>query len=688
MVESLQVQRRDNTRLIGLYAVLALLATALVSKLAYEQFVKGAEYRERERFQTMRRIIQPGPRGNIYDRNGILLVGNRARFSAVTYLNELRGEFRTALLSRIREIREEEERTGIEVPTSYNDLVWNARTRVLQDQLDIVNRILDRDETLQRRDVERHFSTNLLLPFTLISDLNEEEYARLVDQLPPDSPIGVQTLNSRYYPFGSAAAHVLGYVREEIETEAENTPGADLASYGYKGKTAMAGLERSFDPILRGQPGSEVWRVDPYGFRFEPVESKVPVQGNDLVTSLDIDLQVAAESAMEGKTGAVAAIDIQTGEVLVLASSPTYDLNDLTPFIPSRVYREISESGGWINRAIQGLYPPGSTFKPLTALAALRREILQPETTLVCGGSYRVGNRGFREHNPAGFGAIQLRRALAISSNVFFYQIGLQTGVDAIAYESRRFGLHEPTGVEIPFETDNMIVPSREFKRGRNEGPWTPGDTANFSIGQGYLRVTPLQMAAFTASLARGETRTRVTIRRHREGIPVVHGGESIKVDPDDYRAIIEGMVEVIENGTGRRAAIPGITIAGKTGTAQVFPDGRPLTVAWFIGYAPVEAPRIAVVSVVEGLSENDEYHGGDTAAPIARFVFEAFFNKYPDTLPRPSLNTVGHPDGSGRSGHPPAPGGPADPPPIAVSRETDFETRSAASAPGARYSG
>ncbi|MGF1530053.1 MAG: penicillin-binding transpeptidase domain-containing protein [Puniceicoccaceae bacterium] len=639
MVESLQVQRREWSRMLGLLVVVLIAFFGLLAKLAYEQMVKVTEYRERERFQAMRRIIHPGPRGNIFDRNGILLVGNRARFAAVTYLGELRREFRSNLLEKIREIRQLEEETGVQIETSYNDLVWSSRTAVLQRQLDIVNEILGRQSTLSRRDVERHFSSNLILPFTLANNLTEEDYARLIDQLPSDSLIGVQTLSTRYYPFGSAASHALGYVREEILTSAQNTPGSDLASYGFKGQKAQSGLEKSFDHLLSGSPGSEVWRVDPHGYRFEPVVSKNPIQGSDLHTSIDIDLQVAAEAAMAGKTGAVIALDVRTGEVLTIASFPDYDLNDFTPFIPTDVYQRIVREGGLLNRAIQGLYPPGSTFKPLTAIAALRHRVIEPDTILQCGGSYRVGNRDFREHTPAGFGPIALSRALAVSSNVFFYQIGLQTGVDFLAEESIRFNLHQPTGIELPYESRNMIVPSRAWKRENNRGPWTPGDTANFCIGQGFLRLTPIQMAAFTASIARGETHTRVTMQRIPDRAKVYHGGSPIGLPAANFQTIIDGMIETTERGTGRRAALPGIKVASKTGTAQVFPGGRKLTVAWFIGFAPADDPAIAVVTVVEGVNEGDEFYGGDTAAPIARYIFEAYFNKYPPASPAFAAN-------------------------------------------------
>lgn len=624
-------QTRRNRRLIPFVLIAFIGFFILIGKLFREQVLHRDEYVEREKQQTMRRILLPGPRGNIYDRNGQLLVGNRARFSAAVFLNSLRKEFRTEYLSQIREIKRREAETGEDVEISNSELIWGSRMAVIQHHLDEISRILGRPVSLSRRTLETHFNSRILLPMKLVADLTEEEYARLVDQLPPNSPVQVWTESARYYPYGDLAAHSLGYVvnQEEQLTESEEETN-NLLTFSHYGKVGKAGIERSFDSHLDGERGEEVWRVDPQGFQYERLSLTRPVQGEDLYLSLDVAIQQAAQRGLEGKVGAAVALNPRTGEVLAIASSPTYNLNDLTPFIPSDVYREIDQAGGWLHRAIQGLYPPGSTFKPLTAIAAFRRGVLDPTEILFCGASYRVGNRNFPEHSAPGFGEIGLPRALAVSSNVYFYQIGLRASIDWIADTARMFGMDKPTGIELPFESSREIVPDREWKKKTQGAPWFPGDTANTSIGQGFLRVTPLNMAVVAAGLATGSTGIRPTmVRRDANGTP----NEPLTPLPltsDEYNAILLGMVRAVEEGTARRTRFDDMTVAGKTGTAQVYPDGKPLTLAWFIGFAPVENPQIAVAIVIEGVSASDQYHGGTTAAPVAREIFEAWKNTQP----------------------------------------------------------
>lgn len=618
-------QSRRIRRLTPFYAITLVAFLILFGQLFTEQVLNREEHLAREKQQTMRRILLPGPRGNILDRDGELLAGNRARFSAAVFLNSLRKEFREEYISRIRQIRRQEEETGEEVEISNSDLVWESRLAVVQRRLDEVNRILGRNDKISRRELISHFNNRILLPLKILPDLSEEEYALLVDQLPPESPVQVWTESARYYPYGSLAAHVLGYVVNREETlepsEETETDEADLMTFSHYGKVGRAGVERSFDEWLDGESGSEVWRVDPMGFQYERLSLERPTQGQDLRLSIDVAIQQAAERGLEGKVGAVVALDPQSGEVLAMASSPDYNLNDLSPYIPGNVYRRIDSEGGWLNRAIQGLYPPGSTFKPITAIAAFRKRVLDPDEILFCGASYRVGNRNFPEHTPPGFGEIALPRALAASSNVFFYQIGLRATIDWIADTTRLFGLHEPTGIELPFEATRMIVPDRDWKKENQGTPWFPGDTANVSIGQGFLRVTPLQMAVVAAGLATGQTGLTPTIisgEPEQETTP-------LPLTAAEYESIVTGMVQAVQEGTARRTRFDDLSVAGKTGTAQVYPDGRPLTLAWFIGFAPVEDPQIAVAVVVEGVTEEDQFHGGTTAAPVARMVLEAW---------------------------------------------------------------
>jgi penicillin-binding protein 2 len=612
-----------NPRLRVFYYFMVAVCLVLTGGLAKHQLLENVEYREKEIQQNQRRVLIPGPRGNIFDREGRLLVGNTPRFSAIIYLAELRQEFRREYITLVRERRE----AG--TPISGRAAVLEARANVVQRYLDEINAATGRREMINPTELDRHFRQRLLLPFQLVNDLDHDEFASILEQIPRDSKIQLHSVPVRYYPHGAVAAHVLGYVSSTRELPNEDLPGEQLMTFNIQGSVGRAGLERTFEEHLQGKTGSEIWIVDPSGFRYgQPVERRLPVKGNDLVTSLDLDIQRMAERELDGRTGAVIAVDVHTGEILALASKPDYDLNSLTPFIPQTVFQQIEAEGGWLNRAVQGLYPPGSTFKIISGIAGMRSGAVTPSTTSYCGGSYRVGGRNFPCHSRGGHGLVDLAGALRVSCNVYFYEHGLTTGIESIAAEARRFGLHQRTGIELPFEPGRMVVPDDAWKRRTQNDRWYPGDTANVSIGQGFLLVTPLQMAQFTASLARQETTTQLTLLRRTPGLDPLQRTDNIGLTAAEMAAVVNGMEQAVLNGTARFARLPDVRVAGKTGTAQIRIRGGTLHLAWFAGFAPVEDPRIAVVVMVEGTDINDNYAGGTTAAPIAREVMKVYLDK------------------------------------------------------------
>ncbi|HTO04926.1 MAG TPA: penicillin-binding transpeptidase domain-containing protein, partial [Opitutus sp.] len=412
---------------------------------------------------------------------------------------------------------------------------------------------------------------------------------------------GTDALNrtpERWYPQGNAAAHVLGRVRREMI----RTPnGPDFPTLNYTGMRGDFGIEKQHDARLQGSTGSKTMRVDAFGSVVgDPLENHDPIAGEDVVLSLDLDLQLAAERAMSATPGvprgAAVALAIKTGEVLVMASKPDFDLNRVSPVLGAQTKQRIDAEGGWLNRATQGLYPPGSSFKLITVIAGLRSGTLRPDPVYRCNGFIEIGDRRFPCHNPAGHGDVSLRTGLAHSCNVFAYHTGLAAGPDALAIEARRFHLGEPTGVDLPFETQRMLVPDPAWKEASGRGAWTTGDTINLAIGQGFLRYSPLQAACATASFARRETLTVPTLLRSPERRPSGdRPAELLGLTDRDYSALVEGLRAVVETGIGRDAQVPGVTIAGKTGTAQVTrPEGM-MNIAWFIAFAPVEDPQIAV---------------------------------------------------------------------------------------------
>ncbi len=629
-----------NPRLQFFYLPIALGGIVLAMGLVFQQTFRSDLALEKEMVQSQRRILVPGPRGNIYDREGRILVGNRPRFSVVLSLDELRSEFYREYISIRKAYRAVDD---VDVPVSAE--MWQiARFSVVERYLGRINRALDRRSELDARSLRRHFNAQRLLPYTLIEDLTPDEYARLIEQLPVNSPLQVYTTSTRYYPYGAAAAHALGYVSSNRDIEVdEDFPGADLMTFKMAGAHGRNGLESEFEEHLQGEAGGTIYRVDPSGYRVESLERRLPVQGDNLITSLDIDLQLAAESRMRDyeMAGAAVALDVMTGEVLVMASLPDYDLNDFSPRLSQRVATTINEQGAWLNRPLQGLYPPGSAFKILITLAGMEAGTIGPETTTKCGGYFRVGNRLFPCHDGHAHGEIALRTAIAKSCNVFYYEHGQETGAAQIAATARRFGFGQPTGIALPHESNGSLVPDPAWKRARIGSGWVPGDTANLSIGQGFMLVTPLQMATFTASVARGQTLTQPHLTHNPER--PVQRGAPIGIAPGHYAALLEGMEECTISGTARTSfttipsmRIPGLRVAGKTGTAQKRTPEGTINFAWFIAFAPIENPQIAIAVMIEGDTPGEETGGGSFSAPVAHDILKKWAEKHPERIPPP----------------------------------------------------
>lgn len=614
---------QDNPRLQVFYLIFCFLFLVLALGLAYRQLVQSREYQEQERLQNYRRVLLPAPRGNIYDREGRLLVGNRPVYSAVVYLDELRREFRQEYFHLVNEAR------SLNLKRNRQELNTEARRNVVQGYLNQINRLLGRDLNVISEDLERQFGQDRLLPFPLVSDLAEEQFARLVERLPVDSPIQIVTQSARYYPYGEAACHTLGFVSTKDRLDEDGFVGEELRTFHLPGKAGRTGLERAFDERLTGRTGGEIWVVDPSGFRYERTTYRPPTQGENLTTTIDIDLQLAVEAAMSEYIGAAIALHVETGEVLAVVSRPGFDLNDLSPFLSFEVDRQIREKGAWLNRSIQGLYPPGSTFKLVTASAGLRHGFIEADTEINCPGWYFVGRRRFHCHNHAGHGLETLEESIRDSCNVFYYDRAVEMGIERIAEEARLYGLDEPTGIGLNGETRRMLVPDPDWKARRFFGErWFEGDTANVAIGQGDLLVTPLQMASFAASIARGETRTLPTLEYDPTRFEFSHPGELIELPGNGLARMREGMRMAGETGTAKKASLPDVPVAGKTGTAQVRVEGEPQTLAWTIGYAPADAPEVAFAVVIEGTEPGDNFHGGSTAAPVVQAFLRAWREK------------------------------------------------------------
>ena len=636
MSRLIETHSARQPRLLFFHGIVVVLLAILVGGLAYRQLFKTALYSERARVQNQRRVITPGPRGNILDRERRVLVGNRLRLSVSLDLAELRPEFKQeyGAVKKNYAALEKSERPNAD------QLQRIARTAVAQRYLDQINFILGRNEKVRTEELNRHMDQSLLLPFVLLDDLAPEEYARLIERLPVNAPLQVYASSTRYYPFDSAAAHVLGYTGVNSNPEIENFEGEDLLTFKRQGTYGRDGLEKKFDEQLQGETGAAIYLVDPKGYKVKAPDlpQRKPVQGHDLVTSLDIDLQQAAEEAIGDKTGAAVALDVRTGEVLVLASKPDYDLNVFVPRLSKDEYQAIEEAGAWFNLAVSGTFPPGSTFKLITTIAGLRSGRLQPDQHMVqpCQGRIMVGNRVFTCDNGDGrHGDLRLAEAIGHSCDVYFYQAGQLITPEVIAAEARRFHLDHRTGIELPSESNGMTIPDPAWKERTQKERWFPGDTANMSIGQGFVLATPLEMACFVASLARDETYTKPTLL-HDPQRPEQHS-ERTGLTAAQRAALLEGMEGCTTYGTGSTLnlpafKIPGVRIAGKTGTAQktVRINGKEgnINCAWFVCFAPLENPEIAVAVMIEGDKVGETTAGGIYSAPVADTILKKYFEK------------------------------------------------------------
>ena len=625
-----ETHKSYDPRVIVFYLFVAVLLLILTGGLAYQQLIRSDSFHESESLQSKRRVLVPGPRGNIYDRDGRPLVANRPRFAVNLYLGELRKEFRAEYI-RIHKAYRDADNKNVPSATQMESI---ARYTVVKRYLDQINHYLHQDAVLDADDLEKHFHQELLLPYPLVDDLEASEYAQLIEQLPVTSPLQVYVSSMRDYPSGSIAAQTLGYVTANDAIEAsEDFPGAELTTFKMTGTIGRDGLEARFDSLLQGETGGTIYRVDPSGYRQNPpLFKRQPVHGNNLRISLDADLQQAAEKAMTETelAGAAAAIDIRTGEVLVIASKPDYNLKDFIPRLSHDAARDITERTAWQNRATHGLYPPGSSFKVLTSIAGLRAGTIDPNALVNCPGYYQVGGRRFPCHDGHAHGDINLATALEKSCNVYFYKQGLDMGVETLAAEADRHGLDKPTGIETS-ETRGMLIPDPAWKRARRDERWFPGDTANMAIGQGDVLVTPLQMACFVASVARDEVTTKPTLI-HEDNRPAQHSERS-GLNAEQYAALLAGMEAVTTTGTAKVLQapflkIPDLRIAGKTGTAQKQTPKGTINFAWFICFAPIENPQIAIAVVVEGDTPGEETAGGRYAVPVARAILKKWDEK------------------------------------------------------------
>ncbi len=583
---------------IGVLVVVGLLAL----RLWQLQVRDGPYYRELSQDNRTRSILLHPARGLIYDRHGKLLANNVPSFNLYVELKDVRD--REALIQKLVEY----------LAVDASELGKKFRARGTLTRVKLKGGLTLREAAL----IESH---RLDLPGVVV----HPEF-------------------QRNNPQGPYAAHVIGYVGEVSEQQLARE---DFQGLHQGSIVGQYGVERKYDQLLRGQAGRKLIEVDALGHEKRTISVEKPQAGHDIYLTIDFELQKLAEDLLGEEAGAIIALDPKTGETLALASRPSFDPNALSRGLSSTEWQRIlhDERHPLTNRAIQGLYPPGSTFKIIMAAAALEMNEVDMTDTIQCRGRFRFGNRTYRDWKASGHGPVDLHKALAQSCDVYFYKMGHRLGIETIARYARLFGLGKKTGIDLPSEQPG-IVPSPEWKQQARGKPWYPGETISVAIGQGYVTVTPIQMARMIAAVAndgvvpqpqliRGVRRRNTGKVEARPTAP----GTSLGLQPAFVEGIQRSLASVVSEGTARRADSPLVTIAGKTGTSQVvalrsnkekdtpkaFRDH-----AWFVSYAPFENPSIAVAVLVEHSG-----HGGSAAAPLARELIEAFINKTGDVTRR-----------------------------------------------------
>lgn len=593
--------RFDSFRLHVVTAGMAVAFLVLAGALWRLQVARVSQFESRIEVQSLRRVRLPGVRGAVLDRNGLRLAENRPTYSIALFLEDIR-------------------RAG----------PWS---RTIDRAMEVMGRVSDitgLEPRLDRDDIWKHIRLRLPLPLVLWREIGMEQMARLVEQGTDIPGVDIYTQATRTYPYSPYTSHLLGYVGRA-------DPGAlqeeERYSYYLPDMAGRAGLEKLFDPFLRGEAGGALVQIDVSGYRHGELARRAPRPGGDLRLTLDMEVQLLAHQALGGRRGAAVVLDPNNGDVLALLSAPGYDANLFVPYITSEVWAALRDDPDkpLLNRAVAGTYPPGSTFKPLVGLAAATVDPQAPERLYDCPGAYRVGRRIFRDWNPAGHGRIDMRKALERSANVYFFKTALACGPQPIADQARAAGLGQKTGIEVDFERAGL-VPDPDWKRADGRGGWSDGDTCNMAIGQGYLAVTPLQMAVVTATLANGGWlyRPRV-VQAHRlpgedrfVNEPVRRVGR-MDWSVDALEAVRGGMRDVIMSptGTGRRAAVEDLEFAGKTGTAEYGSKEQGGKHTWMVAFAPFRDPRYAVAMVIE-----DGDSGGSTVAPRLKILMEGLYRK------------------------------------------------------------
>ncbi len=593
------IRRRFIGRIVATVTFILLALGLVITRLYWLQVTNHEVYTTLSTENRIRLLPLPPTRGEIVDRNGVLLAQNIPSIDLFIYPD------------KVKNIAETIEQLSKVIPISDDD-----RSRF--------NKLKKRQRRFER--------------IAIRTGLNQQEMAKFAVERHQFQGVDIGITLRRYYPYGELTAHVIGYIGRINERELKRIDQAAYSGTSHIGKT---GLERYYEEQLHGEVGVQKVEMDATSHIMRVIETQPPVNGKDIKLHFDIELQRIAMDGLGEHSGAIVAIDIKSGGILVLASKPGFDANLFVDGISFKDYGALRENPETplYNRTIHGRYPAGSTIKPFLALAGLELGTVTANQTIFCPGHYRIKGSGrkFRDWKKSGHGTTNIYKAIEQSCDVYFYNLAYSMGIDNMHDYLSQFRFGQPTGADMPNET-GAVLPSTAWKKKRYKKSWVPGDTINAGIGQGYMLVSPLQLAYATAVLAEDGKLIPPRLASHINDISTSLADHEIprieKRVPHHWQQVIQGMSQVVEapRGTAKRIRSKSYRIAGKTGTAQVVSmkqsetyDAKKLSKdkhdhALFIAFAPTDDPQIAISVIVEHGG-----HGGSTAAPIARRIMDAF---------------------------------------------------------------
>ena len=591
-----QINRIFMRRVIILGVLIFLGLSGLIVRYGFLQVYAHDRYSTQADNNRIKLISAPPSRGYIYDRNGILLADNQPVFTAMITAD------------------------AVEDPE-----------RVLKLLVPIFD-LSDSDITYILARLSRSKSD----PVTVKIDLTETQVAQFSERKPFFQGVTIESKLTRSYPYDELFAHVIGYVGRINDKE---TKRIDKDRYAGTDLIGKIGIEDYYEDILLGQPGYQSVETDAYGNIIRKLETKAPVAGNDITLSLDYGLQTIAQEQLDGRRGAIVAIDPMNGDVLAFVSNPSYDPNPFISGISFKDYGALRDDldQPLYNRALQGMYPPGSTIKPFEGLGGIHYGLRDWNTTIYDPGYFSLpgDSHRFRDWKKGGHGTVDLKKSVVMSVDTYYYKLAYEMGIQRLHDWMVKFGFGEPTGIDLPSEKSG-IMPSPKWKKDQYDKGWLPGETISVSIGQGYFLATPLQIANATAMTANQGNHITPHLLKSTDGAAKVKvitkpdGKIAYNGKPSDWLRMHDAMENVVKAGTGRGIYTSRYRIAGKTGTAQVKSiaqgksynkaalDKRHWDHAWFNGFAPVEKPEIALAVLVENGGG-----GSAVAAPIGRALFD-----------------------------------------------------------------